>query len=459
MDNLTNLLILYYIFLFFYIFYMIIVISKNKRFDMVMLVRIMYILIYGIVPIITINNIINNGIGRKTASLDLSENGIDHLLISSILSFIGFLALELGFNVKKEFKLKNKNDNENIHDDSLIRAAHVMLVISIFSLFVWTYPFGGPIQMFKYGSIIRSGKEISNIKNSFGFFKQFVPLAQFSSIIYLALLMKNKKKFLCLPFGISFVTSIVYLIANDGRAPFLMYIVSILVLYTRLKNKKTNKSKIKLSLSYIFIAIIGFLFISNIYSIISFITGIEAIETTTSTSSLKNFLFEEFSWTVRNGQAIHLAIENGQIYRFFLEILSALFAWLPSMFRPSWLPRLEKINTIYWHNGLTIYGGKPPDLITTSIYVFGYLGIIILPFIFGYVVKVFNNYFAKEKNNIYSDIIFVQLIYQLIKVVAYADFAIISLNFFYLFIGHLIVKFFNRKRKKYNVMKVPKYDS
>lgn len=444
MDNYYVLLILYF---FASIIYLIVLASnavKDRKLNAIIIVRFMYLLIYGLVPIITILHIMTYGVDYHTRTLNTSMKGFDQLIFYMPLTFIGYICLELGYRRRYTISMRRTKERKekNYNDKALWNAAVLMASISIMALFMWTYPFGGPIAMFEYGTQIRSGREIVGITNSFGFMKQFVPLAHFSSIISLALWKKERRMHYALLFIITLVISIIYLIANDGRAPFMMYLASLLILLYLMR--ENNERKIRV-FPIIIIAFISIIFLENVDNITSYFrNGI--FENSLERKGIFSFIYSEFSWVVRNGQAVQEAAEKGvSTMRIGNDLLSAIFAILPSAFSPEWIKRLEYTNTEMWFNGMIGYGGKPTDLITTGLYELSYFGVILIPYIYGVIIKGFDNRFENMERFLYSKVIFVQLIYQFAKTVAYADFALVSLNAFYLVLGHVIVCCFSTK--------------
>lgn len=444
MNDVVGLISLYSIATLFYIIVFVVSINKKRRLNAIVIVRFMYLLIYGVVPIVTLAHVMNYGIDYYTRTLQITQEGYSLLYKYMPLTVVGYCFLELGYNRKYKIKLikKREADKKQYNDKALWKAAILMIIISLVSLFMWTYPFGGPIAMFEYGTLIRSGREIVGKTNSFGFMKQFVPLAHFSSIICLALWKKEKKYYYGILFCLGFIISIIYLISNDGRAPFMMYLASLLILLYL--SRRNNASKIKV-FPIIIIAVIGIIFIENVENITNYFrTG--SFTKRTDANGLFTFLYSEFSWVVRNGQAVQEATAKGEsTLRIGKDLLSAVFSILPSKFTPEGIKRLEYLNTEMWFNGMIGYGGKPTDIITTGLYEISYLGIIILPYVYGAIVKGFDRRFLKMEESVYHKILFVQLVYQFAKTVAYADFALVTLNLFYIVIGHIIVCYFNRK--------------
>lgn len=443
MNDFVVLIILYSIASLVYITVFISNILKERKLNAIVIVRFMYLLIYGIVPIVTFSHIMSYGTDYYTRTLQITQESINQLYIFMPLTFIGYLFLEMGYKRRYTIKINRsiERTEKKYSEKALWKAALSMTVISVVALFMWSYPFGGPIAMFEYGTLIRSGREIAGITNSFGFMKQFVPLAHFSSIISLALWKKEKRFYYGILFIIGLIISIIYLISNDGRAPFMMYLASLLILLYLMRKNNANRIKI---FPFIIIAVIGIVFLENVDNITSYFRS-GVFKSTSETKGFFTFLYSEFSWVVRNGQTVQEAAAKGEsTLRIGRDLLSALFAILPSRFSPEWIKRLEFTNTRMWFNGMVGYGGKPTDIITTGMYELSFLGVLVLPYVYGAIVKGFDKRFENLEVSLYSKILFVQLVYQFAKTVAYADFALVTLNLFYIVVGHIIVCIFNR---------------
>lgn len=420
---------------------------KQKKITGIVIVRIMYFIIYSIVPISTLLAASQGTLAYKLRSLDLSENGIIELQTMAVFSFFGYIALEMGYRTRFRLKLSPTNYRTNaghiyISRDFTPRRLHsaaiVMSVISIISLLLWASTLGGVIGLLQNGRMVRSGYSVEGATNSLGFMKMFVPFGLFASIVFLGLYRTEKKGLYFFEFVIMFFVSVFYSVANDGRAPFMMYLVSILVLW-RMTGKEEWKKRSRIGL--IIVVIIAYVLIANMDNILELLrTGTYGSSETDS--GVISFLADEFSFTVRNAQSSQEALKDGETFRIFKDIIGAIFSLVPSRFRPDWVVRLEKVNTQYWVGSYTYYGGKPTDIMAASLYELWYFGVIIWPFIYGVVVRKLDNYFAKSRETLYGKILFVQLIYQFAKTVAYADLWLIAWNIFYIVLCHIIVMVF-----------------
>jgi len=414
----------------------------------------MYLLIFGIIPLLVHFHVYTNGIDTDDlVAFDYSLNGIKQFYFAALFSTVGFWGLNFGYRYKFTFGTASCYQPEQIQIDEegesgyeypypvLFISAVAMFIIGLFSLMLWTKAYGGVKGILKYASAIRSGWD-TGIGNSYTVFKRFAPLLQFASLIFLALWKKQKDPITLGLFIASFVFSVYYLLANDGRAPTVVYFVSIIWLWTKCR----DKSKEQNSPNYVFVGVLAIvaLFVMHnydaIYSAISKGTELEL------SFDIFGSIRREFSFTVRNIQAVFLAMEdNPFMVKLPTEILNGILGILPSSFRPDWLVNLEKFNTNYWVMGAsrTYYGGKPPDILTTGIYTMNYFGVFLLPLIYGQILKKLDSYFETH-DGLYADILFANLLYPVVRTIGYANFNGVTLNVFYILAGCLIIWFVGR---------------
>lgn len=154
-----------------------------------------------------------------------------------------------------------------------------------------------------------------------------------------------------------------------------------------------------------------------------------------------SILRSEFSFVLVSFQnAMTKVIQTGECgLRFFNDIISGIFAWLPSRFKPAGITSLEAVNTIYVY-GSTIYGGVPTDFISTSIYELNIVGIVILPIVYGTLIRKFDKKVRPLIKSDYYKVIYILGCFYFMKAVAYGDYANIMSNIFTLVWGHFFMK-------------------
>lgn len=449
--NLLGLVFVYGIITMMMIMYTMYKIKYEYRLTCITMARAMWILIFGIVPLCVHCYVYNNGQNIKSLMVfDFSDKGILQFYFAALFSIIGFIGLNIGYNVtlglrnKPQYVLSQNDGDKNTYtdysDSVLLISAFIMFAIGLCSLILWTRAFGGVVAFLDYASAVRSGYD-TGITNSYTVFKRFAPLLQFANLIYFAIWKKEKKPLCLILFILSLFFSILYLLANDGRAPMIMHFVSLAWLWSSFSHRKNSKKT-----RWILIVLCGFaalLLMHNYESIYGYLKNGTDIELS---GDIFSSIRDEFSFTTRNIQAVFLALEdNPYMFKLPSELLNGLFGILPSGLRPDWLVNLEKVNTQYWVMGASAvyYGGKPPDIITTGIYTMNYFGILLLPMVFGMILKKLDDYF-KKANNAFSKILFASLLYPVIRTVAYTNFNGLTLNVFYIVLACLIIYFVDK---------------
>lgn len=448
-DSIFILVILYFFIFVFYLFYTLSKARCEKQLSFITLVRAMWTLIYGVVPLLVHWHIYTVGKDvPKFFSFDYSPNGIKQFYAAAFFSVIGFLGLNIGYRLRfskaesvNQISVNEVDKRSDYSDTCLIFSAFIMFFVGLASLIIWTSAYGGIRAVLKYASDLRSGNDIG-ISNPYTVFKRFAPLLQFANVIYFAL-WKKRKSFICFGmFCVSLVFSVYYLLANDGRAPTVVHFVALFWVAVSLKTKNSKRKK-KFNYFIICFGVLVALFLMHNYeSIYNYIAEGEQPELSFDIFAT---IRDEFSFTVRDIQAAFLALEdNPFMFKLPSEILNGIFGILPSSMRPSWLVNLEVFNTSYCGKGTTYtyYGGTPPDIISTGIYTMNYFGVFLLPALYGILLKKIDEYFKRNKG-VFSKILFASLLYPAVRTVAYTNFNGLTLNVFYIFLGCLIIWFVN----------------
>lgn len=444
----NSIFILTIIYLFIFAFYLFYTLSKarcEKQLSLITLVRAMWTLIYGLVPFLVHWHIYT--VGKDISKLyvfDYSANGIKQFYMAALFSVIGFFGLNIGYRLKfskvesaNQISVNKLDKRSDYSDTCLMFSAFIMFFIGLAALIIWTSAYGGIRAVLKYASDLRSGNDIG-ISNPYTVFKRFAPLLQFANVIYFAL-WKKRKSFICLGmFVASLIFSVYYLLANDGRAPTVVHFVALFWIAVSFRKKTSIRDRKPKYFIICFAVLVALLIMHNYDGIYNYITEGEQLELSFDIFAT---IRDEFSFTVRDIQAVFLALEDDPfMFKLPSEILNGIFGILPSSIRPSGLVNLEIFNTSYWVRGTTYtyHGGKPPDIITTGIYTMNYLGIFLLPALYGILLKKLDEYFKRNKG-LFSKILFASLLYPAVRTVAYTNFNGLTLNVFYIFLGCLIV--------------------
>lgn len=402
----------------------------------------MYIVIYSLVPMLVHYYVYTEGQSNNYYTpFKYDNDGCFLFYLSFLFAIIGYQGFLKGYFTKMQSKQIVRSQSYSVSNWFI--CATISLVIGVFCFYLWTKVFGGPMGFMIYASQIRTGADIG-INNPYTVYKRFVPLVQFANTVYWGLFLKKKNIFIGLFFVVSLIFSILYLLANDGRAPFIMHFASLVFLYYMQKKHSalrfSKNTMIKFAVAGCFT-----LFVTHNYERISvdyFNKDIQ-IEDEYDFDILSN-IREEFSYTVRSNQAIFEYLEdNPMTFRLPIEIASGILGILPSSFRPKSIEKLEKINTEIWDKSRAndeYFGGRPPDLIVTGIYTMNIFGIFLLPFILGYILKrveIIRNYVTDEFDN---NIFYALCLYQAMRVISYTNFDGLMLNWFYILTGYCILK-------------------
>lgn len=402
----------------------------------------MYVLIYGLVPMLVHFHVYKEGqFDEHYSTINYNSVGFFQIFLSFLFAIIGYWGFLKGY-------FKNMNERAAKSSTSYTFSnwfigATISLIVGVICFYFWTKVFGGPMGILVYASQLRTGLDIG-INNPYTVFKRFVPLVQFANIVYLGLFLKKQNFFILLLFVVSLICSFLYLLANDGRAPLVMHFASLVFLYYMMKKGGVIHFS-KNTMAKFGVAGCLTLFIAHNYERISvdYFNNDKQIEEGYDFDILSN-IREEFSYTVRSNQAIFEYLEeNPTTFRLPIEIASGILGILPSSFRPKSIDKLEKINTRYWDKSRAndeYFGGRPPDLIVTGIYTMNILGVYILPFVLGCILRRIEN---RRKNILVefdNNIFYALCLYPVMRTISYTNFDGLALNFFYIAVGYLFLK-------------------
>ncbi len=443
------LIILYFISMCFMTIFVFRNIKKNPNKYFFNIVQCMYVLIYAVEPFL-VHFYMNHHVTLSKSLywvLEYDSFNIRYFYYFLLFSWIGFFWLQFGNNLKlykknENLQIKSKGHTYNVW----MLTAIVTLVIGIIAEFFWSYVYGGPIAIIQYASLLRDNVD-TGIENPYTLFFRFAGLVRFANIIFVALACYYKRWIPFLFAVISLFFSIIYLLATDGRASFVMHLLSVgLVAYISLR-----KVSLKLKLKHmIFLPIIGIGtlgFIHNGEFISKILSGGVIHEYATFSFDILGDIRDEFSFTVRNEQAIFAYLRDyPYAFRFPSEVFAGVLGVLPTSFRPKNFEMLGAINTRYWwpHGNQLYIGERPPDLLVTGIYTFNWLGVFVLPFLLG-LILCFLDRKRLQMPTLDGNIFFAVLFYPVIRVVTYSNFNNITAGLFSVLLGYillLICKFF-----------------
>lgn len=413
-------------------------IVKNKQLKLISLVRLFFALIYGITAGSIYLQVFQQGyLGSNVAQIDFSDYGIKQLWMIYLFSVIAIMFLNLGYLKFKKEKFKQIRIKERLISSNCLEiTALILTIVGAISLLLWTNVYGGPLGILPYANDLRAGRDIG-IYNPFSFFMKLCQFSMLGSYIFFGIFLTERKKYVLFGFVISSIFSFLYVLANSSRMWFVLYFVILFIIYEGY-NKKRKKKKKNYYLKYMVMLIGALILMSAAEPIMAILQNDDISKDIHMNINPLKLLSEEFFFPFVSSQtAINAHINGIENFRFITDILSGLLAWLPSRFRPEDIKQLEIVNTILI-NGTTIYGGMPTDIIAVSIYDFGFMGVAILPYIFGRMIRRMQSIFDKN-NNLYYKILYILTGFYMVKAVAYTDFANIMSNIFYVVCGHILI--------------------
>ena len=418
-------------------------VTVQKRFKIINVFNITYGLAYGLLPILYVVAYFSFGWRDKLMDIkiDFTDDGLFKLLLWVILSCVSYFFIQLVYHIGYEgnrgletvpnlLQFKKKRDLINIQILLLI-----ILPLGLFSMFMWSKAYGGIFGLIEVGSQVRSGTY--NVYNKFTFLKHPTKLIVLSTYLSIVLI-KNRKNvaFNIVVFVISAFFSILYFLANDGRMSTACFFVTVYFLFVGFFERKEKFGWKILKLLVVFLLCI--FFIAELDNITSFIKTGE-IKRSSERNIFEKVLYE-YQFVPISAQTSVANYESvNHIWLFFNDVVSGIFAWLPSSLKPDWLVNIWTYNTDLAFGSSNWSGQIPCDFVTTSIYDFGYIGVFIFAVFWGVVIRKIDNKFEKNDSMFFNCIYYV-LFLDMFRIVTYCMLYDFILNLFYVFVGWVILK-------------------
>lgn len=424
---------LYIIFAIIGIIFIVKKIARSRKLSIMNMCSAMYIVLLSIVPAIILLGY-TDGL-RVTKGIDFDGQYIWTFYLQFVLTVLVYLFLHVGYRIK----IKYNNAHTRFAKQETLLVSVIFTVVSLISLYLWASGYGGVTGLIAMANQIRAGFVSSS--NSFAFFKHFVPLSLMASwMLYNFLIRKEAKGLLkkisvLILLACNIALSSIYIQANDGRMLLAVYVFLFFVLYFkyRYEVKQANISLMLIKFGIAFIVAISILF--NAEAILGMIKN--EIYQSGGNSSVVETLSKEFSFILSGTQnaLIEFSTGNGKLM-IVNDVINGVFAWLPTSLKPIILEDVWDYNTRILNTGG--YGQSPTSIVAQSIYDLNFLGIIIIPIIYGMIIKKFEKVLEKRKGNIFYDTVYVVLGYYLCKGIPYFSFYNIMINTFFIFLAIFI---------------------
>lgn len=436
-EELILLIVLYSIFMVASLCDVAIYVKKSHRISIMTLCKLMYIVGFAVIPIITYAVYLN---GYRASTLLYDGYMWTHFIIF-ICTVVAYCTMKFGYKIKQR-KPKKKSNQDYV---KMIMLMTLLLIISVISLSFWASGFGGINELITNANSIRAGFIKSSSNKAF--FKHFVPMSMIVSFIafnYLFIDKNYKRKistiYVFFTFIVSIFISIIFILANDGRMLAGVYIILFCLLLIKNEYEVKNKNLKSISFKILILSILAIIIIINADSIFGVIKG-NTVVTSTSVEERNIFssLAYEFSFTLTGIQQAIITYVNGTSKLTIInDVINGVFAWLPTSFKPFICVDVWDYNTALMNTG--VYGQSPTSILAQSIYDLGFLGVLLIPCIYGFVIRKIENKLESYGSNIFYNTIYIVLGFYLAKGIVYFSMYNIMMNIFFIVAACIIYK-------------------
>lgn len=405
---------------------------NDNKLSIFMGANLVFIFIYGIIPIILMLN--NFFIGKTDFYLIYTINiNNEPYFFSSIIIFIGYISFFIGYLVGWPYKPARV---KLIVPPKRLKVIGIMLLVisSISSLYI-AYQLGGFITSLKFITKLRSGEVI--VPSSIFL---LLPLSITSFAIFYSTRFNNTKQslFNSLFLIISLFLAIYYVLIFGGRLPVALFIL-ILPMYYMEKQSK-------FSLKNIFIiAVIGIIFLNYLEAFFHFIS--QSSYSTKGVFDNIPRIIAQFSFPYINTLKVHEFTFSRGEFRYFIDFVSWIINYIPKSFSSKiGLDQIPASYIVNSNNHLTT--GIPTDLISFGYYQFALPGVIIITALFGRIISWFDRTLRSSDSESFIQLAKVRLFQILVFFPMYADIEAFMRRRLDTVIIILILVFFSRKSYK-----------
>jgi oligosaccharide repeat unit polymerase len=330
----------------------------------------------------------------------------DTILYSTPIIFIiiSYVFVVFGYFFLNKNKAKNKIIYKEvyIHDSKILSLGMVSFIVSFFSLAYYTYSLNGIKEAILLAEYARSIN--SNFQDSFMFLRLFQPfiLCSFYCFLLLKYRMsseadskgKIRNLFTMFMFLLTLILSVYYLLITASRSQILIFIIVVLLF-------RNKKRKIRQFITIGILIIVGFVYGDSILTFLQTgqYTPDQSIEDSMQIN-LSKFVVQTI-YPFINITMVPTFVSGIADFRFFGDFI---FIWIINMLPGGLLGlfgirEIQPLWSVNTNNFNSITGGIPVDLISSGYYQLGIIGIILLSFIFGLIIKRLDNFFTKYNND------------------------------------------------------------
>ena len=371
--------------------------SHKKEIDGFFIVSFMYDVVYGILPALLSWEVLFDGSQSNYVKriLDLSSEGILALLYYYLYALLCFIVVTLAYYGRiKQLQLDDRRpiSKKNKYQDSLLpTVAWICLAIGMCSLYLWSKAYGSIFILMQKANSVRSG--YGGVTNSFAFFKHPAKVVMLCTMLFLTLILKGNptKKITVrsisdfVGFILSSICSYLYLIANDGRLTIMIFLLALFWMFFAGKKIKHASRAILVGCVVIALGLLLLLQMDNITRYIR--TGVWISEN--SGEKVTELIIRELGFLPQGGQTSILSAWNGKVGLTAVDdLITGVFAWIPTKFKPSGFDDVWNTNTILIYGDLSVLHGQAPcSIVTQAYYDLRFAGIILFGILLGNFVR------------------------------------------------------------------------
>lgn len=421
-------------------------IVKRNKIGVFDCIKLMYAIIYGFLQgLIYYYESLGE---RNLYYYDYSERGLFNLYVLFLFAVLIYLELILWHkclvrNVERTIANEIHLDSTSYlvkygSAEDIYHIGIIMLVFGFICIFLWTRAYGTIQNFILNADAIRSSR--STVYNRFAFLQHFASIVLVSFYALFASFLSYKpvglKKIAWLTvLALSAFCVYIYLLCTDSRVTIAYIGIAICLLM--IKNRKHNNIKRTLVMAGILICVV-LLLTMTADTVTHFV---RYGEWKSGDFDLAHSLITEFRFTVSSEMMSMNQWWNGTLHiKFFDDLLNAIISWVPE----SWTPFVRP-ESVWTYNTMNIsgtikFGQSPSDIVGTSIYEFGVIGVVLYPFIFSVLLSTVENALNKTNVTVYSDVLYAAFAVRLINLTSHNQLSSFALGCFSIFLYYLIAK-------------------
>ena len=432
-----------------YIVREILYIKRVNTIKLISTFRLMYSFIYGILPAVILYNYRDVDLIIKRNNIDLTYT----FILAWFISVIEYTILSMAYSKTRQSSSYYRQTSSYSYK-TIQTAVIISIVIGTISLFLWTSAFGSVYGMIVSANLIRA--QASDVSNQWAFLEHVTRIFTVTYFVAFALFLYVKEYFHkgFLQFVLvllSLFGSLIVMLCTDSRGQIgILVIVTIMyyfVFYKLRQQKNIVKSLVPIGLIMIG-AFVLIILSDGIMNNIRNITVNEVSDTNIVTTLVSEFGFTFTSQVV----ALQKMFEEPFSFLIYNDIVNGLFRWIPSQYIPFKLPQnIWDYNTQQLLKIENFNGQAPSDFVTTSLYSFGFIGILIQPVFMGYLLKKIETFFRRINPSLFHTAIYAYFYFFSIWWVGFCSISSTVLSLFGLALLGIIVVMVAKIKKVKNI--------